>query len=478
MIFFYPCCSIGKAKPTCVIAGEEQALVLLEQPQHLALLSQVLHLIANTLAESPTGIQDFFEGVIKQEGVPLLTTDVNLFARCLEQRRFHSRARLLLFAVFYFQAQGSNRAQPRLSSNQSFLDFFRVCRNITWSLEQPNRDEWLPSLRENGYHGLLQSFRYCFAKKHLYSHLAASKAAPIVTRGAVDHELLKGRLIRQDNRYQPLIQQLEDHPLLRGALHNFDLEHLSVEDLERQIDVFFYLWPAKKEGALDEGLCARALLAAGNYAQKIAGSALGWAWYFGKGRRWGRILRARDPRVRTALTSLLTALAATPLSEIRPTLEARIQKAASSVCLAPWCRAFLRYPSILESEANRVSFAFFSTAANDYRIEKILGKTLKSPHINVYVEALAQELGQTAGLVYGRNRESSCLQLDKGVQLYAENGGWHVYGLGIPSAALLERFALEVDARYTVKTLHKLAVGVEEDMVAVGKELVSVLLEK
>jgi hypothetical protein len=80
-------------------------------------------------------------------------------------------------------------------------------------------------------------------------------------------------------------------------------------------------------------------------------------------------------------------------------------------------------------------------------------------------------MGEKATLIYARNRETSCLQLPDGIQLYAEQGGWHIYGLGNPSKALLSQFQLEADARYTVKTLHKLNVQTHEDMVAVGTKL-------
>lgn len=454
--------------------GEKDALVLLEEVENLELLTHVMDGLAATLAESPAGIQQFFEQLAGSKGVPLLTADVNLLDACLEDNRFHSRAQVLLFATLYFQAKAVGGAYH---INQSFLDFFRVCRNLTWSLEQSSKDEWLPALREKSYHGLLQSFRFCFAKKHIYRHLAAAATAPLLARGAVEQELLKARLIIKDKAYKTLLHQLEDHPLLRGALHNFELENSSLVQLEQQLAAFYHLWP-DGEGAIQDGLCARALLAISLYAQNISGSALGWAWYFGQGRRWARILRARSPRVQQALSGLLTTLSGIPANKINKVLEQHIQSAAQNTALAPWHRAFLSYPCILKSEEAHVSYAFFSDSSDDYRVEKILGKTLKSSHINVYVEALAEALEQKEGLVYARNRESSCLQISQGIQLYAENGGWHIYGLGIPDAALLAAFDLEEDARYTVKTLHKLAVGIEEDMVEVGLELVKFIINK
>lgn len=467
--FFLPLLFYWKAPPNRRFGGERDVLALLEEEDALELLMAVLDGIAATLAEQREGLNQFFEATVAQ--VPLWGAPANLLEACLENRRFHSRAKVLLFATLYYQAQA---VEGSFSVNQSFLDFFRMCRNLTRSLEQPSKDEWLPALRENAYHGLLQSFQFCFAKKHVYRHLAAQPSPPLVTRGALEEEQIKATLIGKNKQYKPLIQQLEDHPLLHGALHNFKLQELSLKALQQQVKTFFYLWP-NEQGASNTALCARALLGVQDYSQNISNSALGVVWYFGQGRNWARILRARDARVQGALAGLLANLEGVAKSKIIPHLEAFIQEKTQQASLLPWQKTFLLYPCVLESEEAHVSYAFGSDQPTDYRIEKILGKTLKSPHINIYVEALAHELQLTEGLVYARNREASCLQLDKGIQLYAENGGWHIYGLGIPSTELLEQFELEADARYTVKTLHKLGVGAEEDMVEVGKSLVGAL---
>lgn len=469
--FFLPLLFYWNAPPNRRFGGEEDMLELLEKEEALKLLMAVLDGIAATLAEGEEGLRSFFEATTAQ--VPLWGPPIHLLEACLENRRFHSRARLLLFATLYYQAQA---VEGSFKVNQSFLDFFRIGRNLTMSLEQPSKDDWLPTLRENSYQGLLQSFQFCFAKKHVYRHLAAQPNPPLNTRGALEEEQIKAQLIVNNKKYKPLIHQLEDHPLLHGALHNFNLPQHSLTTLKQQIKTFFYLWP-DEQGARARASCARALLAVQDYSQNISSSALGWVWYFGQGKNWARILRARDARVQGALSGLLAKLEGLTKQKIIPYLEQVIQEAAQQPTLLPWQQAFLQYPCILESEQAHVSYAFYSNEPTDYRIEKILGKTLKSPHINVYVEALAHELQLTEGLVYARNREASCLQVNKAVQLYAENGGWHIYGLGIPSSQLLEKFALEADARYTVKTLHKLGVGEGEDMVQVGKRLVEDILD-
>ncbi len=107
-------------------------------------------------------------------------------------------------------------AEFKESDKQELSDFLRVVRNLhLWANDTP----------------LIETLQN---KTDVYKTLSELTES---NNPLLENEITKAKLIIEDPAWRPVIFALEDHPLLRGALHNFMFDDLAT--LTKQKDSFF-----------------------------------------------------------------------------------------------------------------------------------------------------------------------------------------------------------------------------------------------
>lgn len=437
----------------------------LQRADALQCWEQGMDVLAGTVGQGVDQVAAFFEALWDTKTLPLHDQAPDLLARCLKGSAFDRPAEILLFGVWYFLVE-TQSSHFRVS--QSLQDYARLCRNVVWSLEEPRRDDWEVSCPLGVQRSVLRSLLHVFAKKHLYAHLSALNEynLPPDVPDQLIHEMDKAQLIHAHKSYRLWLHRLEDHPLLRGNLTNFPLEHhLTLQKLKQYVRHFECLWDLED---VSDALRIRALLQQGDHSAYIGNSALGEVWYFGQGRRWARLLRAPSHAFKHCLGGLLQSIVELPVGDLVVVLQQQLHRSPPPDNSLPWRRLMLQYPATLASDTPHVGYIFRSDEPDDYRVEKLLGKSLRSPHINIYVEALAHALNQVEGLTYGRSREPSYLQLSNGLRFQADRGQWLIFGLENDYPVAMQQFGLDQDLRYKNPSMHKLVVPVDADAVGLA----------
>jgi hypothetical protein len=282
-------------------------------------------------------IATYFEGLFAPDGHSpgKLTlfgrrSEVDLFAGCcgsysVEGRRAFSLQRtLLLYAVLVH----------RIERTEDFPRRLRALRNLLEASQFQVRVEAMPQLVR--------------ATRRLMVEGVGTDLAGF-SPSQVEEERCKARLLAAHPGLRPTIEELEDHPLLRGTLGVFDLE--DPDRLAQRAGTFRELFVEPRFLAL-----TAALLACGDYAQ--------WSpdrrfYYFGARRNaepWRELFVRNRPgtaNTRTALMTLLDRVAAhaAPADDALADIARGWLATREAEGCYDWRTCLVKYPAMREGDS-------------------------------------------------------------------------------------------------------------------------------
>ena len=259
----------------------------------------------------------------------------NLFAACCRAHDTGARDRdfgwpevLLLYAVLLHRWHGTEQIGRRL----------RVVRNLIEGSEDELRAHRIPQLLEDVWRIMVDGQLDTISGFNQRIHGA--------------EERIKQAFIRTHPELEPVIFELEDHPLLRGCLVAFDLDE---HTLPRRARAFAELFSNNSHLSLITG----ALLAAGDYSIRLRGR----FFLFGSSRNiapWREVLSAswRDDMVPTrkalgVLLDYVDARGGTSLSDALSQFVADYLSECETAQRYDWRYYFVKYEKMREGASGR-----------------------------------------------------------------------------------------------------------------------------
>lgn len=156
--------------------------------------------------------------------IALFDDNFKLFERCIKLDNFGIYEKVLLFAII--QRVVNNKAvDARPDAN--LKDYIRVVRNLLIKVRTQKHIEFISDLR---YALLSNQLSYIcntlLSTENCYDFLASAKMSPKTVKGfqqkgSLETEIAKAKIIKSNPDLKPILFELEDHELLRGAIHNF-----------------------------------------------------------------------------------------------------------------------------------------------------------------------------------------------------------------------------------------------------------------
>jgi uncharacterized protein with ParB-like and HNH nuclease domain len=368
-------------------------------------------------------IQDFFDSVfclgISQNKVSLFDGSINLFKLCLFRRnKFDIREKSLLFGLIHYLKNTQEN-----ESSDNLRDYIRICRNYLLSINQKSKDSIISELRKEYYYNIICAFEKIYDSNDVYGTLVKKQNEISFKAETIEHEVKKSELFSISTDSKSVVHRLEDSSILQGTLTNLIPDSLDGFDFEKRVADFEQVWAIE-----NDGLISRALLSTGDYSEKIATSNFGDVRFFGKGKKWSRLLMSRNGIIHSVLQEFFSKLSQIQGSSIEERLINLINHNIENREFEDWEKLFVDHPSILSSKKN--IFVFNWNGRNDYRVELLTGTTLGAYHINAYAFAVIQEINNNSLIdsdkSYSNKSDPSCLQLTNGVKLFAQTDSWLV----------------------------------------------------
>jgi hypothetical protein len=245
---------------------------------------------------------------------------------------------------------------------------------------------------------------------------------------SLDFEKEKARIIIKHPTLKSDIFKFEDHCLLKGSIHNFDLLN-HIENIKNFYIVFDVVWKLRNKKETN-GLIVRALsLYSKSYDIWANNSGLGAKWFFGHAEEWETILTysRKDPKINLAKFLIGILQFEGTFIERLETMIARWLETSTHKSSNNWLYYFAKYPEMTNSGYNLYSF---KTNEANFELRNLTAGTLKGYHINPYVRTVAIRINDeeicklSKCWTYGT--EESPLVLENGIQLYCEELGWRI----------------------------------------------------
>lgn len=287
-------------------------------------------------------VQDFFDSILNSQlhtgkKVVLFREDLNLFLECCNffdsrqaRRSFSLNNTLLLFGIQTYLMNKSSIPE------ELFRLRLRILRNLIYNSEFEVREDRMPVL--------------------------VSEVEALIINGYIKDESVgfndlqknqeKTKLIwrAENENHVSVLDQLEDHPLLRGSTDIIELS--DVDNFNTRVNSFFELFPprASEEHRIDYHKISRALLTIGDYSQQIS-----WRYLLGSSSdgTWRALftkskLRKGFDQTRLILTELLDSIKGETEVYLDILIESFLSKEDQP---KDWCYYFVKYPSMRQGKS-------------------------------------------------------------------------------------------------------------------------------
>lgn len=370
--------------------------------------------------------------------VVLFSNQTDLFQKCIGENGIDIKEKVLLFSILQFIIQKSLNG-----STVNLNDFVRVIRNLLLRVRQRNDTVYNSNLRveflQNRISDILKSL---ISEKNIYDllNLDFQMKMQSFSSDSLNFEKQKANIIKKNPTAKSIIHKLEDHELLEGSIHNFDLEN-QIANLSMLSDAFYEIWNTK-----NDSLMIRAVNTIDEFCIDAGNSKLKEKYFFGNGERWHTILTltggVADKVIRIFpefLDQYNKAKGKTPNAKLQTLIADWLNKKQAT----DWRYYFIKYPEITSTANN------LYTWKNDFEIRNLSGNTLLSYHINPYVRTVVKTIDDDSvcdlNQCYGQHADESPLRLKNGLELHCENDGWKIIlpdDFNLPKGIISE-FSLE-----------------------------------
>ncbi len=260
---------------------------------------------------------------------------------------------------------------------------------------------------------------------------------------SINFEKAKAILISANPAIKPIIHSLEDHSLLKGSIHNFDLE-TNIDKLKLFNELFAEIWAND-----NDSLIIRAMLTIDDFCIDAGGGKLGEKYFFGNGTRWNTILTIVSENVKRILPLFLTHYNEAKGDDSSAKLQYIVDSWLAQSTAWDWRHYFIKYKEMTSTKNN------LYTWKNDFELRNLGGNSLLAYHINPYVRTVGNELEDknVVAKSYGLYAEESPLRLGNRVELYCKENGWLIilpekFNLSNEIISEFNIFEIERDKQY------------------------------
>ena len=359
-------------------------------------------------------VQDIFSGNSYHLGkIALFKGNVNLLKQCLVFDDFGIYEKLLLFSLINYIVKNNSD-----SAEENLKDYIRVVRNLLLRVRWQDKIEFKSNLRydfiTNQIHditNILLSDSNCYKVLESVNEKAFKG---FQQRGSLSSEIQKAKIIVANSDIKTCIFELEDHGLLQGSIHNFDLINNSSKLVELK-EAFYKIWSTK-----DDSLIVRSLLTIDDYSLNIGWSVLGDRRYFGNGKNWNTILT--NYYADEDLSFLSTFLSS--FNNNSQSLQNMIENWLNSNPEKDWRYYFIKYKEMTSTNNNLYSWG------DDFKIRNLTKSRLSGWHINPYVRTVVHLINDKSivdeNYCYSKTDFESPLWLKDDTTLYCETEGWRI----------------------------------------------------
>lgn len=427
-------------------------------PEHVRALFGALDLLASWQGGTIDAVElpaKLLDGDGLGEPVMLFGNKPNpkLLEQCLREKVPGLQSQVLLYAILVYGL--ARQGQPLV--HRDMRDLLRVVRNVLERKRQQNDTEINSDLRYEQLADLIPAVsRLARATAQLgsvYKILAEADERLLegLGRNAGFHEKMKAKLLLAQESLRPIVQRLENLPVLHGDLHNLPLETCDdLADLERALTE---IWTSTTE----QSRIIAAWLSQGEYWVESGSTGWGDKYFLGNAHNWYTILAADEASVAETLPLLLRAYLKAEGSAPGEKLDwLRTQWLGSCPYKQTWRYHVIAYPEMTQYQPEAIAGSF--VWQSNFRLHLLRGSNLKSPHLNPYVRTVLKR-NRLGGLVeteqssWKNDKLYTPLRLRKPVELpeewsspelHCEEKGWLLLigDGGAPSQEMLMKHGL------------------------------------
>lgn len=337
--------------------------------------------------------------------VCLFQEDLNLFDKCIGNKRFEHFDKLLLFTLMYYSWKSGENS---LVGSENLKNNLRVARNFIIRIRQQKKDEYVPNIRVENYKDILTNIVLIYDSKNIYDSLIQKKEEFKYQTNNIGFEIEKASLIQQNPLIKHPLEKLEDHIHLKGAIHNFLPFCDDIDKTRFLVSSFYEIW-----GNFSDSLISRSLISCGDYAAHIGNSRWGSVKFFGQGDKWNRVLTRSSDKLKETFTYFfknLYTLSGSIDDRLNEIISSKLKKLENH----SWQYYFLKYSSI--TNQNRNIFIFWG---NSIFAEYTDGISLRYAHINAYILGVFESLNNELDFL---NTTKSWKKNEEESRIYCNNG--------------------------------------------------------
>lgn len=369
-----------------------------------------------------------------QEGkVSLFKKEINLLREVIEKGNIDSQDKLILFVIINYMQDGYNEKNL---GDEHLHDLVRVTRNLLIRVRKQSGISFLSDLNDQKMHNCINVIRNLTCDENSYKTLQDKPHGHFLINKeqlySVQSEIKKAKLITQYPELRDAIFKLEDHPEVKGAIHNFmpeteeSFSREFIVNFQSRVKVFNQIW------SYDCSLVVRAFISCGeDYHVWIKNSNLGGLWFFGNKENWNIILtqnRSNDK----FLVNFLDRFDDGSISRVKlEDIISRylVDKGKKGKEKVSWRYYFVKYKKM--TCINKDGYKNLYSWYNGFRIRDLSGITLKGWHVNPYARVVWEMLDRKEGIFKGIFSESSyeaplLLSNDIGLYCEEEGKGWRI----------------------------------------------------
>jgi Protein of unknown function DUF262 len=302
--------------------------------------------------------------------LPLFNNTKQLFDKCINNT-LQLDERVLLYTIF---------AKKIAGQDSDLIDTLRVVRNLLNRIRQGNYGVYNSNLRVEIIGQILRTIdRLIEVNKPIYDTLIEVNNTPGFANKSLMHEKEKALLILEKPHLKVPLHQLEDHPRLKGAIHQW-------------LDVFLK-YPDQLHDVLlgidimDPSLVSRAMLSLEDYSLRIGYSNLGPRYLFGGGISNCEFLWTHtEGELSSFFTGFITEIINADGSTIKEKISSLVNPDKLWSPKEDWEYYFIKYKGMIKK--HHQIFTFSGETPSD--IERLSGINLQSLHINPFYEAIVE----------------------------------------------------------------------------------------
>jgi len=419
----------------------------------------------NTLSEIEKNykIQEFFNSIFSTFGyednrVALFDKNVNLFQSCIEHKEFGLREKILLFSILKYCVTLEIK-----SVNQNLRDFIRVIRNLLQHSRIQNITVYKSDLSIGNLNSQLNDICKLISKENIYIILTNIKLNGFSKGVVAEREKIKYFDLHKLN-----IHRLEDHILVKGIIHNFNIEN-NLDKLEVLNNSLYAIWDHSSyskitpESKTEDSLIVRAMLTIGDYKLKIHKCALGFTYLLGNNTGWHTILtkinetESESEIIKNVLPKFLILFDQIEGTSKDEKLKGIIGQWLKNENKKDWRYYFIKYDDM-------TPVVNYYAWKNGFEIRD-LGYTTSNPlagyHINPYVRTVANKLtskicdpkyshskGKAESALLLWNKKSQYTnEKEKFIALFCKEEGWEIDTMNKDKYAISEKTKLEFNLK-------------------------------